>query len=79
VATYEAATALPDEHPERATAALRAELHHQLLAAGDDGLPDWTTLQVTDPEREVDQRGHTWWTYTATVNSRRRQLAGEHG
>jgi non-ribosomal peptide synthetase component E (peptide arylation enzyme) len=40
VAIYEAKTALPYEHLQRATAGLRAELRDQVLAAGDTGLPD---------------------------------------
>ncbi len=39
--------------------------------AGDTGLPDWSTLHVTGTGRDVDQRGHVWWTYAATVESRR--------
>jgi hypothetical protein len=70
VATYEAKTALPYKHLQRATAGLRAELRDQLLAAGDGGLLDWSTLQVTGPERVVDERGHVWWTYEASVESR---------
>ena len=63
-------TALPYEHLERATAGLRAELRHQLLAAGDPGLPDWSTLVVSGPERQADGRRQTWFAYEATVESR---------
>ncbi len=66
--TYRAVTALPYEHHERATAGLRAELRHQVLAeAGADALPDWTTLTVTGAARQPDARGNAWWVYTATV------------
>ena len=63
--TYRAVTALPYEHLERATAGLRAELRHQATVGG--GQPDWSTFDVTGPERAPDARGTVWFEYRATV------------
>ena len=69
--TYRAETALPNEHLERATAGLRAELRHQRLAAGGSGLIDWTTLTVTGPLEAVGASGRTWSCWSATVAPQR--------
>lgn len=69
--TYRATTALPYEHLERATAGLRAELRHQVLAAeGAGAQPDWSTLEVTGPVLRPDSRGTVWFEYAATVDLR---------
>lgn len=67
--TFTATTALPYPHDERATAGLRAELRHQLLAAGVEGAPEWATLTVTGPEKFTDGRGQTWFGYWATLDT----------
>ena len=68
--TVSATTALPYENLERATAGLRGQLRLQLLDGGDDGLPDWSTLQIAGPVTTTDARGRTWYEYAATVDSR---------
>jgi hypothetical protein len=70
VGTYSATTALPYPHLERATAGLRAELRHRLLAAEVDELPDWSTLEVRGPVEVLDGLGRTWFEYEATVAGR---------
>jgi hypothetical protein len=67
---FTATTALPYEHLERATAALRAGLRHQLLAADVHRMPLWDTFEVTGPTLTTDGRGRTWFEYRATVESR---------
>jgi hypothetical protein len=62
-----ASTALPYVHRERAIAGLRAELRHRL---GPGELADWSTLQVAGRDQELDRAGRTWFTYTATVETR---------
>jgi hypothetical protein len=69
VSTFSAATALPYEHLERATAGLRAELRRQLLAADVHEMPRWETFDVTGPTEFTDLRGRTWYEYRATVES----------
>ena len=46
---------------ERATAALRAVLRLQLLAAGIRGLQVWDTFVVTGPTATKDTGGNTWF------------------
>lgn len=58
---------LPYPHLERATAGLRAELRHQLLAAGMDDLSVWDTFTVTGPAEVADLHGRTWFEYRAGV------------
>jgi hypothetical protein len=65
---YTATTALPYPHLKRATAGLRAELRHQLLAAGVVATPDWTTLAVAGPEQFTDERGRIWFGYQAMLD-----------
>jgi hypothetical protein len=67
VATYEAVTALPYPHLERATAGLGAQLRLQLAASE---VADWTTLVVDGPAEALDGRGRTWFEYRASVCSR---------
>jgi hypothetical protein len=69
--TFTAATALPYPHPAHATAGLRAQLRHRLLAAGCPDLPDWDTLVVAGPVESTTHRGRTWFEYVATVEPRR--------
>lgn len=64
---YTATTALPYPHLERATAGLRTELRHQLLAAGE--LADWSTLEVTGPSEVLDGHGRLWFECRATVGA----------
>jgi hypothetical protein len=64
--SYEATTALPYPHLERATAGLRAELRHQLPAGS---LPDWSTLQLDGPTEVPDGRGRPWFEYRATLGA----------
>lgn len=66
--TFVATTALPYRHLERATAALRAQLRHQLLAADPAAVTDWTPLTVTGPQEFTDEHGHTWFGYSATLD-----------
>lgn len=63
---YEAVTALPFPHLDRATAGLRAMLR-SLLADGE--LPDWSTLVVTGPEEVADARGRSWFEYRAEMTT----------
>jgi hypothetical protein len=71
VSTFSALSALPYEHLERATAGPRAELRRQLLAADVHEMPQWETFDVTGPIPFTDLRGHTWFEYRATVETRR--------
>src|SRR4051794_4985178 len=68
--TLMAMTALPYPHLDRATAALRAELRHQLLAADPHQLPDWHTLEVAGPIETTDVRGRISLEYRASVQCR---------
>ena len=70
IVAYQASTSLPHDNLKRATAGLRAELRHQLLDAGDPGLPDWSTSTVTGPEIAADEHGRSWFTWTATATTR---------
>ncbi len=70
VPTFSASAALPYEHLQRATAALRAELRRQLLAADVHAMPRWDTFTVTGPTEFTDLRGRSWYEYRATVESR---------
>jgi hypothetical protein len=65
---FTATTALPYPHFARATAGLRAELRHQLLAAGVHAVPDWTSLTIRGPEEFIDNLGRTWFGYWATLD-----------
>ena len=67
--TFTATTALPYPHLERATAGLRAELRHKLLAADVVAAPDWARLTVEGPEEFADDRGRTWFGYWATLDA----------
>ena len=71
VSTFSAMAALPYEHLERATAALRAELGRHLLAADVHTVPRWETFTLTGPIEFTDLRGRTWYQYRATVASQR--------
>ena len=68
---FSAATALPYEHLQRATAGLLAELRQQLLHAGVHEMPLWDTLEVTGRHELTDMRGRRWFEYRATVTARR--------
>jgi hypothetical protein len=70
VSTFSAATALPYEHLERATAGLKGELRRQLLAANVHTTPRWETFDVTGPIESADVRGRIWYEYRATVEYR---------
>jgi hypothetical protein len=59
--TYTATTALPYPHREQATAGIRAELRHKLLAAEVVGAPDLAALTVAGPEEFTNGRGRTWF------------------
>jgi hypothetical protein len=77
--TFEATTALPYPHLDRATAGLRGELRQQLLAAGDVDRPDWSTLTVTGPQEFADARGQMWFGYSATLRDACSTPAGGGG
>jgi|tagenome__1003787_1003787.scaffolds.fasta_scaffold19984154_2 hypothetical protein len=62
---FEASTALPYEHLERATAGLRAQLRAQLLEQG--ATPDWSTFEVTGPTTSPDGLDRPWFKYRASV------------
>jgi hypothetical protein len=66
--TFTATTALPHPHLERATAGLRDELRHQLLAAGVTEAPDWTSMTVRGPEEFQDGKGRTWFGYWVCID-----------
>jgi hypothetical protein len=68
--SFRATAALPFEHLERATTALRAELGRQLLAADVRVMPRWETFTVTGPKEFTDLRGRTWYEYRGSVESR---------
>jgi hypothetical protein len=67
---FSAATALPYEHLERATAGLRAELCQRLLHTDVHQMPMWDTFTVTGPREFTDLRGRRWFEYRASVESR---------
>jgi hypothetical protein len=66
VPTYEAQTALPYPHRDRATGGLRAQLRYLLPAAV---TANWTTFSVTGPIETTDFRGHTWYEYRAELTT----------
>ena len=67
---FSVATALPYEHLERATAALRAELRQRLLLYVDCPRTSvWDMFAVTGPHEFIDFRGRVWYEYRATVES----------
>ncbi|MGY1608475.1 hypothetical protein [Geodermatophilus sp. SYSU D00700] len=66
VVTYQARTALPYAHHERAAAGLRAQLRLRLPPAG---TADWSTFTVTGPVETSDARGNVWHEYTAEVTA----------
>jgi hypothetical protein len=70
VVLFIASTALPYEHLERATAALRGQLRRQLLHADVHEMPLWDTFTVQGPAEAIDARGRTTFEYRATVESR---------
>lgn len=65
---HESSVTLPFDDFERATAALRGEL--RLAAAyGGSLVPDWETLEVTGPDQSTDDRGRSWFTWSAAVET----------
>ncbi|MGY2130380.1 hypothetical protein [Blastococcus sp. SYSU DS0617] len=62
---YRAAAALPFDDPAMATAGLRGQLRVMAAAAG--AFPDWSTLEVEGPIRQVEHRGRDLSEWTATV------------
>src|SRR4051812_43765746 len=62
--SYEAHTALPYPHTDRAAAGLRAQLRHRL---GRGETPDWATFTVTGSVATSDARGRTWYEYRAEL------------
>ncbi|MGY1838122.1 MULTISPECIES: hypothetical protein [unclassified Modestobacter] len=57
---------MPYPHRDRATAALRAQLRHD-LAPGDQ--PDWGTFTVAGPVETADLRGRIWFEYRAELTT----------
>lgn len=66
--TYRATAVYPYDNAERATSAFRGALRLQIPS---DQAPDWSTLQVTGPEKRVDARGRVWFEYRATATATR--------
>jgi hypothetical protein len=64
---FEAQTTLPMAHVMAATARLRRDLRHQLLAEETVVLADWDTLRVASPVEKFDDDGHVVYEYRATV------------
>jgi hypothetical protein len=64
---YEAAVTLPMAHVMAATARLRGDLRHRILAEGTLVLPDWPTLRVFPPTDLFDDDGRVVYEYRATV------------
>ncbi|MGK5113400.1 MULTISPECIES: hypothetical protein [unclassified Geodermatophilus] len=62
---YRAATALPYNDRQRATAGLRGQL--RLIAGADGTVPDWSTLVVEGPEEALAAHGRMWFEWTATA------------
>jgi hypothetical protein len=78
VSTFTASAALPYEHPDRATAGLRAELRQKLLNADVRDMPRWDTFEMTGPYEFTDLRGRVWFEYRATVDAKGPFDAGNH-
>jgi hypothetical protein len=70
VSTFTASTALPYEHPGRATAGLRTELRQKVPNADVHDMLRWDTFEVTGPYEFTDLRGRVWFEYRATVDAR---------
>jgi hypothetical protein len=70
VGCYVASTVLPYRHDDRAVRALRGKLRLLMCDVGDEGIPDWSTLDVVGPVEAVDGRGRTWFEWSATVETR---------
>ncbi|RBY83374.1 hypothetical protein [Blastococcus sp. TF02A-26] len=65
---YTARVALLRLDESRADAALRSNLREQ--AAGHGELPDWSTLEVSEPVEVEGASGHVWYRWGACVEGR---------
>lgn len=64
---YTAATALPYEHLERATAIIRRQIAQQIALNGLERPPEWSHLKITGPTEERDFYGRPWFWYSGTM------------
>jgi hypothetical protein len=67
---YSATAVLPYRDVRSAGRGLRAELRHQVAAAG-AAEPDWTRVVLTGPVPVTDGCGRPWFEYAAVVRGPR--------